>query len=198
MTSKPVAAAARRPRRRPQPLPPARVATTTPTARPRSRPSSTARRSPTGSARIEDARAFCERVLRLLQPRAPPLRHRPAHPGIGPLRHRHRDPRPTRASPSTPPTPPTPTGSGTADPPAKAAHRRLDQRPLTRSTHTEQLTRRCLKVLDRFRPADRSQPERGAPENTPRTPLPAPGEKRYIGPSRGVKCLFGSERGVGA
>ena len=32
-------------------------------------------------ANIEDARAFCSRVLRLLQQRAPPLGHRPQHPG---------------------------------------------------------------------------------------------------------------------
>ena len=39
------------------------------------------------------------RVLRLLQPRAPPQRDRPAHPRLGALRHRGRDPRPTRGHP---------------------------------------------------------------------------------------------------
>ena len=39
------------------------------------------------------------RVLRSLQPRPPPRRHRAAHPGVGPLRHRRRDPRPTRRHP---------------------------------------------------------------------------------------------------
>ena len=38
-------------------------------------------------------------VLRLLQPRAPPLRHRAAHPGLGPLRHRR-----PRSAPSGPRT----------------------------------------------------------------------------------------------
>ena len=52
--------AARRPRRRPQPQPPPRVSNDNPYSRSRtSRPSSTARRSPAGSARIHDARSFC-------------------------------------------------------------------------------------------------------------------------------------------
>ncbi|MEJ7744396.1 MAG: hypothetical protein WKF73_18755 [Nocardioidaceae bacterium] len=38
---------------------------------------------------LADARAFCDRVLRQLQPRAPPLRDRHAHPGVGPLRTPH-------------------------------------------------------------------------------------------------------------
>ena len=43
---------------------------------------------------LADARAFCEQffVLHRLQPRAPALRDRHAHPRIGPLRHRTRDP----------------------------------------------------------------------------------------------------------
>ena len=65
---------------------------------------------------IEDARGVLRRVLRSLQPRAPPRRHRAAHPGVGALRHRHRDPRPTsrhprrrlRRQPRPVPAPPTP------------------------------------------------------------------------------------------
>ena len=41
---------------------------------------------------IEDARAFCDRFFRLVQPRAPPLRHRLAHPRRRPLRPRRRRP----------------------------------------------------------------------------------------------------------
>ena len=37
---------------------------------------------------IHDARAFCADVLHLLQPRAPPLRHRLPHARLGALRHR--------------------------------------------------------------------------------------------------------------
>ena len=64
---------------------------------------------------IQDARTFCATVLRPLQPRPPPRRHRAAHPGIGPLRHRRTRSAPNEPPPSTPPTPPTPPGSGTAD-----------------------------------------------------------------------------------
>lgn len=71
-------------------------------------------------------------------------------PRVGPLRHRHRDPRPTRRLPQRRlrrqprPVRPPPTAA------TQAPHRRLDQRSITRSPHTEQLTRSCLKVLDRF------------------------------------------------
>ncbi len=42
---------------------------------------------------IEDARAVLHAVLRPLQPCAPPCRDRAAYPRVGPLRHRHRNPR---------------------------------------------------------------------------------------------------------
>ena len=81
---------------------------------------------------IEDAHAFCEIVLHLLQPRAPPLRHRLPHARVGPLRHRHRGARPTtghprrclRRQPRAVPAPPTRT--------PETPDRRLDQRTRTR------------------------------------------------------------------
>ena len=65
---------------------------------------------------IEDARSFCDDVLRPTTTTTTATPASAAHPGVGPLRHRHRDPRPTGRSPSTPPTPPTPPDSDTADP----------------------------------------------------------------------------------
>ncbi len=105
---------------------------------------------------IEDARAFCEAFFDSLQPRAPPLRHRAAHPGLGPLRHRHRDPRPTRRHPQRrlrrQPRPiPAPSTQ-----PTEAAHRRLDQRTHPRSTHPIRI-RSCLIPLDRLQ-CDASEP----------------------------------------
>ena len=94
-------------------------------------------------------------VLRVLQPRAPPLRHRAAHTRVRALRHRHRNPRTTRRcarrrlrrQPNPLPAPPPRT--------ARAPDRRVDQRPLTRSTHPKRMTNDCLKMLDRFRAASR-------------------------------------------
>lgn len=95
------------------------------------------------------------RVLRALQPRAPSRRHRAAHPRLGPLRHRSRGPSPTpghpgcrlRRQPGQVPPPATVA--------AEAAHRRLDQRTLTGSTHQIRM-RSCLTDLDRFRSPTRS------------------------------------------
>ena len=94
------------------------------------------------------------RVLRSLQPRPPPRRHRAAHPGIGPLRHRRRDPRPARPDPPRRlrrqpgpiPTPPAPT--------TETTHRRLDQRTHTRSTHQIRIGS-CLTGLDPVVPSCR-------------------------------------------
>lgn len=45
------------------------------------------------AVRLDPARPHLRRrVLHRLQPRAPPLRHRPAHPRLGALRHRRTDP----------------------------------------------------------------------------------------------------------
>jgi putative transposase len=90
-------------------------------------------------------------VLRSLQPRPPPRRHRPAHPRLRALRHRRRDPRPARRDPRRRlrgeprpiRAPPTRT--------PETAHRRLDQRTHPRSTHQIRITS-CLNGLDRFRP----------------------------------------------
>ena len=68
---------------------------------------------------IDDARAFCEEFFDLLQPRAPPQRHRPAHPRLRPLRHRRPRSAPTAPRSSPPPTPATPTGSGRPPQPPK-------------------------------------------------------------------------------
>ena len=106
-------------------------------ARRPSRPSSTARRSPPGSAPSRTP-ARSARVLRLLQPSPPPLRHRPAHPRIGPLRHRHRDPSPAGRDPRRrlrrqpppvlrtdgPPHPSCPPSPGSTTPPSTTTHRR--------------------------------------------------------------------------
>ena len=98
---------------------------------------------------IEDARVL-RRVLRPLQPRAPPRRRRPAHPSVGPLRHRTPDPSPTASDPrrrlrhQPGPVPPP------AALAAEAAHRRLDQRTQPRSTHQIRIGT-CLTGLDRFR-----------------------------------------------
>ncbi len=80
-------------------------------------------------------------VLRLLQPRAPPLRDRAAHPGLGPLRHRPRRPGAAPGRPSTPPTQPDPNGSATADP----NRRNCPPRPGSTSPHE----RRSYRAPDR-------------------------------------------------
>jgi hypothetical protein len=90
-------------------------------------------------------------VLRVLQPRPPPQRHRPAHPRLGALRHRRRDPTATPADRCRrlrrhPRPLPRPTPAST-----QAAHRGLDQPAHPRSAHTERLTTKCLNLLDKFR-----------------------------------------------
>ena len=86
-------------------------------------------------------------VLRSLQPRPPPRRHRAPHPRLGPLRHRRRDPdqpgRHTHRCPQREPCPiPPPTTHTTQAP--------LDQRTQPRSTHPIRI-RSCLIPLDTFR-----------------------------------------------
>ena len=142
--------AARRSRCRPQPQPPPRRPTTTRTRRPTSRPSSTARRSPAGSARSKTpARSAWRSSITTTTstatpasgctPRrrcttAPPVEIRAqravtldAAYAANPARFGHR--RPTTA---------------------ETAHRRLDQRTHPRSTHQIRMTS-CLTGLDRFR-----------------------------------------------
>ena len=99
---------------------------------------------------IEDARAFCTVFFELLQPPAPPFRGRPAHRRVGALRHRHRDPGPTRRhagrrlrrKPRQIPAP--------AAHPTETAYRRLDQPTHPRSAHQIRV-RNCLTGLDMFR-----------------------------------------------
>ena len=98
--------------------------TTTLSAKRSSRPSNTARRSPDISG-PSPAPGIQRGLLRLLQQRAPPLRHRPAYPRIRPRRHRQPDPGPPRPGPSRPTTP-APAGSG-GPRTAPAARQGLDQ-----------------------------------------------------------------------
>ena len=65
---------------------------------------------------FEDARAFCGRLLRLVQRRAPPLRHRVPHPRRRPLRASRARPRSSAPTSSTPPTPSTPNASSASHP----------------------------------------------------------------------------------
>ena len=64
---------------------------------------------------LAHARAFCDEFFTALQPRTPPLRHRPAHPRLSALRHRRASPRRSDRPPSTSRLGrPTPTGSPAA------------------------------------------------------------------------------------
>ncbi len=78
-------------------------------------------------------------VLQLLQPRAPPLRDRAAHPRVGPPRHGRPRPRSAPADPRRrlhrPPPPVRPPPTPTPETP----HRGLDQPALTRSAHTKRI-----------------------------------------------------------
>ncbi len=100
---------------------------------------------------IADARAFVD-LHGVLQPRAPPQRYRAAHPRVGPLRHRHRDPSPAGAHPGRglrrQPRPVHPTTH-----PAQAPGHRVDQPApqRRRGGRTERMTPACLTRLDRFR-----------------------------------------------
>ena len=85
---------ARRPRRHQDPLPTARLATTTPTPRRSSRPSSTGPGFPDRFASIEDARAFCQDFFRWYN-----AEHR--HSGIGLLPPADRPLRPGQQAATT-------------------------------------------------------------------------------------------------
>jgi putative transposase len=88
-------------------------------------------------------------VLRLLQPRASSFRDRPSHRSLGALRHRRRDPGPTRRHPERrlrrEPHPVHPTTTA-----PQAADDRVDQ-PAHRGGRTERMNTTCLTRLDRFR-----------------------------------------------
>ena len=109
--------AARRARRDPHPLPSPRVATTTRTRRPPSRPLKYCPAFPERFGSIQDARAFCAEFFEYynhhhrhsgIALHTPASMHFGTADDVQAARSRH---------PRTPPTPPTPAGSATAGPP---------------------------------------------------------------------------------
>ena len=90
---------------------------------------------------IEHARASLPRVLRLVQPRAPPLRDRADDPGRLPPRPRARAARRPWPSCSTPPTSVTPSGSFASHPsrpscrPPRGSTSPTRRRSLTKTNH---------------------------------------------------------------
>jgi putative transposase len=89
---------------------------------------------------LADARAFCETFFGYYNHEHRHCRDRAAHPGLGPLRHRDRGPRPAAGHPRRrlrrPPRPLRPPPAGTTE----TAHRRVDQPALTGGPHTKRLT----------------------------------------------------------
>ena len=128
---------------------PQRSPTTTRSKRPTSRPLSIPRGSRAASAPSRTARSFCADFFEHYN-------HVSRPPGSGCTRRRTfttaPPPRSTskRAGPSTPPTPPTPPGSTIPSYAAEAAHRRLDQRTVSRRAHRIRIGS-CLKGLDSSR-----------------------------------------------
>ena len=106
-------------------------------------------------ARLLDDACICVRsppcTLRHRSTTAPPATSAPAGP-----------------APSMPPTQRTPTGSAGAGT-TETAYRRVDQRPIPRSTHTEQLTTNCLRLIDRFRSIDHPTPKLRAGQMKPQS-----------------------------
>ena len=104
--------------------------------------------------KIEHARAFCRRLLRLVQPPAPPLRDRPDDPRRRPPRPREGAPRRAPARPRTPPTPrhPSDSSAGHPRPPALPTAVWINKPP-HRGGCSLNSTTKCLKRLDRLRPA---------------------------------------------
>src|SRR5207247_10912418 len=118
------------------------------------------------------ARGCCKVLLRLPNPRAPPVQSATTPP---PRCTTARPSRfgPSRRRPCTPPTWPTRPGSASGGPASEASHRRLDQRAHNRQRRTEELKRTCLRLLDRFRggpPAGGEPSHRWAAQRLPSPP----------------------------
>src|SRR5271166_2841311 len=162
--------AADRPRRRPQPLAPAGVQRQPVQRVPVQNAEVPQRFSRT--VRLDRARPhLVQGLLRLPAARAPPFRARPAHTGVGVLRHRRRHPGRTSAGHGRRlRRQPEPVRHPTAAP--ETADRGMDQPTDPTTENSVHIMRRCLKRLDSYRTA----PHHGGARSPARHPLSPPGE----------------------